>query len=65
MAKASEKKFLEEQAKQERKWRAESDLRTLIEAEKIRKDKTRFDPAMEQRQLMLDDLNNIEVTEDE
>lgn len=38
------------------KWRAESDMRTLIEAEKIKGDKTRFDAAMkcsrEQRKAM-------------
>ena len=35
-----------EMAKQEKKWAAESDLRTLIEATRIRKDKTRFAAAM-------------------
>jgi hypothetical protein len=33
-------------AKQEKQWAAESDLRTLIEASKIRKDKARFAAAM-------------------
>jgi hypothetical protein len=33
-------------AKQEKKWQAESDLRTLIEAEKIKKDKPRFAAAL-------------------
>jgi len=31
-----------EEAKQEEKWRAESDARTLMEAEKIKADKTRY-----------------------
>lgn len=33
-------------AAQEKEWQAESDLRTLIEAEKIRKDKPRLAAAM-------------------
>lgn len=33
-------------ASDEKKWRAESDLGTLIEAEKIKKDKPRFKAAM-------------------
>lgn len=33
-------------AAQEKKWQAESDLRCLIDAEKIRKDKKRYAAAM-------------------
>jgi hypothetical protein len=35
-----------EMARQEKKWQAEHDLRTLIEAEKIKKDKARFNAAL-------------------
>jgi hypothetical protein len=33
-------------AKEEKKWQAESDLSTLIQAEKIKKDKARYAAAM-------------------
>jgi hypothetical protein len=35
-----------EMVRQEKKWQAEHDLRTLIEAEKIKKDKPRFNAAL-------------------
>lgn len=35
-----------EMAAEEKKWKADSDLRTLIEAEKIKKDKARYGAAM-------------------
>lgn len=35
-----------EMVKQEKQWKAESDLRTLIDAEKIKKDKDRYAAAM-------------------
>lgn len=35
-----------EMAKQEKQWAAESDLRTLIEANRIKKDKARYAAAM-------------------
>lgn len=46
--------------KSEKEWRAESDLSTLIEAQKIKKDKPRFNAAMkkrEERMKMMDSLN--------
>lgn len=46
-------------AAQEKQWQAESDLRTLIEAEKIKKDKTRFNAAMKKKAEMSKDLANV------
>ncbi len=47
-------------AKQEKKWAAESDLRTLIEAEKIKKDKARYSAAMKAHREQLAALESIE-----
>lgn len=46
-------------AADEKKWRAESDLRTLIEAEKIKKDKARFGAAMKARDEMATELAKV------
>lgn len=43
----------------EKKFRAESDLATLIEAEKIRKDKTRFAAAMKCRDEKMAAMENL------
>lgn len=40
-------------AKQEQEWRAESDLNTLIEAEKIKKDPKRLKMVMERKKSLL------------
>lgn len=47
-------------AKQEKEWRADSDLRTLIEAEKIKKDKPRYNAAMKIHKDMMAALEKIE-----
>ncbi len=46
--------------KQEKEWRAEADLNTLIEAEKIRKDPERKKAAMEKRKAMMANLEKLE-----
>ena len=43
----------------EKQWRAEGDMRTLIEAEKIKKDKTRLGAALKKRDEMLKDMQSI------
>lgn len=48
-----------EMAKQEKEWRADADLRTLIEAEKIKKDKARLAAAMAVKKKMMTDLEKI------
>ena len=48
-----------EMAKQERDWQAEADVRTLIEAEKIKKDKTRLATAMKKHKEMVADLMKV------
>lgn len=48
-----------EMAKQEKEWAAESDLRTLIEAEKIKKDKPRYAAAMKRRDEMVAAMKNV------
>ena len=53
---AEEKKEKE----QENKWRADGDLRTLIEAEKIKKDKPRFNAAMKMHKEMMTAMKGIE-----
>ncbi|MEJ2124144.1 MAG: hypothetical protein P8Y47_04850 [Alphaproteobacteria bacterium] len=45
---------------EDEKWRAEEDLRTLINAEKIKKDKTSYDAAMKARKEQIAALENIE-----
>ncbi len=47
--------------KQEKQWRADSDLRTLIEAEKIKKDKARYAAAMKMHNEQLTALKAIEA----
>lgn len=42
------------------KWRAESDLRTLIDAEKIKRDKGRMKAAMAIKREMKRDLDSLE-----
>lgn len=49
-----------EMEKQEKEWRADADLRTLIEAEKIKKDKARYAAAMKMHKEQLAALQNIE-----
>lgn len=46
---------------QEKEWQAESDLRTLIDAEKVKKDKSHLDAAMKKQKEMKADLEKIEV----
>ena len=46
-------------AASDRDWEAENDLRTLIEAEKIKRDKKRLAAAMKKRKAMKKDLDNI------
>lgn len=46
-------------AAQEKQWQAEGDLRTLIEAEKIKRDKTRYNAAMKKKVEMSKDLANV------
>jgi hypothetical protein len=43
-------------AAEEKKWRAEVDLRTLIDAEKIKKDKPRYAAALKAKKAMADEL---------
>lgn len=47
-------------AKQEDEWQAESDLRILIDAEKIKRDPKRLRAAMRKRKDMKTDLDAIE-----
>ena len=49
-------------AKEDKEYMAESDLRTMIEAEKIKKDKTRYAAAMKVHKEQLAAME--EVTED-
>ncbi len=58
MAKAEDKMEKEEE-KREAEYRADSDLRLLIEAEKIKKDKPRYAAAMKMHKEQLDALQNI------
>lgn len=53
---AKEKKEYEDQ---EKKWRAESDLRTLVDAEKIKADPDRLKAAMKCKREQMDALKNI------
>lgn len=46
-------------AASERDWRAESDLHTLIEAEKIKRDQKRLRAAMKKRKEMEKDLDRV------
>lgn len=55
---AKEKKEYEEQ---EKKWRAESDLRTLVDAEKIKSDPDRLKSAMKMKREQMDALKNIKA----
>lgn len=48
------------EAAQEKEWKADSDLRTLIEAEKIKKDKARYAAAMTMRNQQLAALQNMD-----
>jgi len=48
-----------EMAKQEKEWRADADLRTMIEAEKIKKDKARYAAAMKMRDEMMKGLEKV------
>lgn len=43
----------------EKEYQAEGDLRTLIEAEKIKRDKNRFSAAMKKRDSMKKDMEKI------
>lgn len=47
-------------SKSEKEWQAESDLRTLIEAEKIKKDQKRLKAAMQQKRKMKKALESVE-----
>lgn len=55
---AKEKKEYEDQ---EKKWRAESDLRTLVDAEKIKSDPDRLKAAMKMKREQMDALKNIKA----
>lgn len=44
----------------EKKWRAKDDLHTLIEAEKIKRDKDRLKAAMTMKREMKKDLERVE-----
>lgn len=46
-------------AAQEKEWQADSDMRTLIEAEKIKKDKPRFRRAMKKAKEQRDQLAQV------
>lgn len=46
-------------AAQEREWRAESDMRTLIEAEKIKKDRSRLTAALKKGKQERDALSEV------
>jgi hypothetical protein len=59
--KQSEKAMMAEAKKQERIWRAESDLRQLIEARKIESDPDRMKAVVERRDAMLADLEKIKT----
>lgn len=48
-------------SKEEKDWRAEDDLRTLIEAEKIKKDKARLKAAMAKKREKMKALENLEA----
>jgi len=48
--------------KQEQKWQAESDVRTLVEAAKIGKDPDRKRRAIAMQKAMLTELQNIKVS---
>lgn len=45
--------------KEEQEWRAESDLRTLIDAQKIQMDRKRLKKAMEKRDEQLTALKKV------
>lgn len=60
MAKASETKPVPMDA-EERDWRAEDDLRTLIGAEKIKADDARLKAAMKKRDEMAKALKGIKA----
>lgn len=47
-------------SKEENNWRAEDDLRTLIEAEKIKQDKSRIKAAMEKKRQLKKALDGME-----
>lgn len=47
-------------SKEEKDWRAEEDLRTLIEAEKIKKDKARLKAAMAKKREKVKALQDLE-----
>ncbi len=49
-------------SKQEADWNAEADLRHLIEAEKIKKDKKRHRAAMKKHKEQMDALQSIQNT---
>jgi hypothetical protein len=44
---------------QDKDWQAECDLRTLIDAEKIKKDKARHSAALKKHAEMMADMENI------
>lgn len=54
-----ESKSEKEEDAQEKKWMAESDLRTLVEAEKIKADGKRLKAAMAMKREQMDALKNI------
>ncbi len=46
---------------EEKRWRAEADLSTLIEAEKIKRDKDRLKAAMKMRRERITELDKLEA----
>ena len=54
-----------EMEKQQQEWQAESDLRMMIDVEKLKRDSDRFKRAMVKRDAMLADLKGIKADQNE
>lgn len=52
-------------AADEKKWRADADLRTLIEAEKIKSDKGRLKAALAMKKQLMDQMKSLDEEIDE
>jgi hypothetical protein len=59
MGSKSDTYYAKQAAENEKKWRADADLRTLIEAEKIKADPERLKPAMALQKEMKESLEAI------
>lgn len=53
------KAVMAQMSKDEKEWRAERDLNTLIDAEKIKKDPARLKPAMARKRLLEKALKDV------